>query len=198
MIQDVGMLFLSLGSNPWAIAIVIVAATFVLEDVATVAAALLAADNMIAPSLALTALFVGIFIGDLGLYGLGAAARSREWARRMIGERRMTKGRAWLKRRYVTALLGARFTPGFRLPTYSASGFLGLPFLTFAAVSAGASLVWTGLIFSLVFYFGPMIVENLGIWRWALAAALLALILAGPTIAERIVARSSANGAENG
>jgi membrane protein DedA with SNARE-associated domain len=196
--HEVGMLLLALGSNPWAIAIVIVAATFVLEDVATISAALLAADDIIAPQIALAALFVGIFVGDLGLYGLGAAARSRRWARRMIGERRMIKGRTWLKRRYVAALLGARFTPGFRLPTYSASGFLGLPFLTFAGVAAGASVVWTGLIFSLVFFFGPMVVENLGIWRWALAAALLALILAGPTIAERTVARGTADGAENG
>ena len=79
MIEEAGTLLLGLGSNPWAIAAAIVLATFVLEDVATVAAALLAADNMITPSLALAALFTGIFIGDCLLYGLGAAARTRAW-----------------------------------------------------------------------------------------------------------------------
>lgn len=198
MIGDAGMFLLSLGSNPWAIAFAIVAATFVLEDVATIAAALLAADDMIAPPAALGALFAGIFAGDLGLYGLGAAARTRDWARRLIGERRMVKGRVWLKRRYVGALIGARFMPGFRLPAYSASGFLGLPFWPFAGIAAAAGLVWTTLVFSLVYYFGLMIVEGLGVWRWALAALLLALVLAGPAIAERIVARRANDEAANG
>jgi membrane protein DedA with SNARE-associated domain len=176
---------LALGSNPWAIALAILIGTFVLEDVTTIAAALLAATGQVAPLIALGALFVGIFAGDLGLYGLGAAARTRKWLRELIGERRMVKGRAWLKRRYVTALIGARFMPGFRMPTYTASGFLNLPFWPFAGVAFGAGMVWTTLIFSLVFFFGVMTVESLGVWRWALAAALVALILAGPMLVER-------------
>ena len=195
--EEAGRFLLALGSNPWMIALAIVVATFVLEDAATIAAALLSADGMIAPFAALGALIAGIFAGDLGLYGLGAAARTREWARRMIGERRMAKGRGWLKRRYVSALIGARFMPGFRLPTYTASGFLGLPFWPFAGVAAGAGLVWTSLVFSLVFFFGLMIVENLGAWRWAIATVLLAVILLGPTVAERLV-RMPANGGSGG
>jgi membrane protein DedA with SNARE-associated domain len=186
MINDVIMALLGLGSSPLAIALAIVLATFVLEDVATIAAALLAATDTVAPGIALSALFVGIFAGDLGLYGLGAAARTRDWARKLIGERRMAKGRAWLRRRYVWALLSARFMPGFRLPTYTASGFLGLPFAPFAGVAAGAGLIWTTLVFSLVFFFGLMIVEELGLWRWALAALLFVLMLTGPVIAERL------------
>lgn len=178
---------LALGSNPWAIALAIILGTFVLEDVTTIAAALLAATGQVAPLIALGALFVGIFAGDLGLYGLGAAARTRKWLRELIGERRMVKGRTWLKRRYVTALIGARFMPGFRFPTYAASGFLNLPFWPFASVAFGAGVIWTTLIFSLVFFFGVMILENLGVWRWAIAAALVALILAGPMLVERFV-----------
>ena len=187
MMEHVGTFLLTLGTSPWTIALAIIVATFVVEDVATIAAALLAADGVIGPFAALAALITGIFAGDLGLYGMGAAARTREWARRMIGERRMAKGRGWLKRRYVPALIGARFMPGFRLPTYTASGFLGLPFWQFAGVAAGAGLLWTSLIFSLVFFFGLMIVENLGAWRWAIAATLLAIILLGPMIAERVI-----------
>lgn len=194
MTGDLAALLLTLGSSPWAIALAIMLATFVLEDVATIAAAFLAATGEVAPAVALSALFVGIFAGDLGLYGLGAAARTREWARNLIGQRRMVKGRTWLKRRYVPALIGARFMPGFRLPTYAASGFLNLPFWPFASVAAGAGMVWTTLIFGLVFFFGVMIVENLGVWRWALGAALLALILAGPALAERFARRPAEPG----
>ena len=182
-----GILFAALGTNPLAIAAAIVLATFVLEDVATVAAALLAADGMITPHLALAALFAGIFAGDLMLYGAGAAARTREWLRRWIGEKRMMKGRQWLKRRYVTALIGARFMPGLRLPTYTSSGFLGLPFWPFVGVAAGAGFIWTGLVFSLVFFFGVMALDHLGPWRWALAALLLIAIVVGPSLAARFI-----------
>jgi len=185
MTGDPASSLLALGSNPWAIAFAIVIGTFVLEDVTTIAAALLAATGQVAPMIALSALFVGIFAGDLGLYGLGAAARTRKWARDLIGERRMVKGRTWLKRRYVSALIGARFMPGLRFPTYAASGFLKLPFWPFAGVAFGAGMVWTSLVFGLVFFFGVMIVESLGPWRWVLAIALVALVLAGPMLAER-------------
>lgn len=187
MTVDPSALLLALGSSPLAIAVAIVMATFVLEDVTTIAAAFLAATGVVAPIVALSALFVGIFLGDLSLYGLGAAARTRAWARKLIGERRMAKGRVWLKRRYVPALIGARFMPGFRLPTYAASGFLKLPFWPFAGVAAGAGMAWTTLVFSLVFFFGVMIVEGLGPWRWLLAGLLLALVLFGPALADRIV-----------
>ncbi len=185
MIGEAGTLLLALGSNPWAIAVAILLATFVLEDVATVAAALLAADHTIPPALALTALFTGIFVGDCLLYGLGAAARTRDWAKRFIGEERMAKGRAWLKRRYIPALIGARFMPGLRLPTYASSGFLNLPFAPFALVAAAAGIVWTSLLFSLVFFFGVMTVEHLGIWRWVIAGVFAILILAAPYFIQR-------------
>ena len=187
MMGEAGQFLLALGTNPWAIAAAIVLATFVLEDVATIAAAILAADALISPWAALGALIAGIFAGDLILYGLGAYARTHEWAKSLIGEKRMDKGRAWLKRRYVPALIGARFMPGLRLPTYTSSGFLGLPLAPFAGVAAGAGLIWTSAVFSLVYLFGAMTVEHLGIWRWSLAAVLLVCVLIAPYVIQRFV-----------
>jgi membrane protein DedA with SNARE-associated domain len=187
MMGEAGQFLLALGSNPWAIAAAIVLATFVLEDVATIAAAVLAADGLIGPWAALAALITGIFVGDLVLYGAGAYARTNGWAKRMIGEKRMDKGRAWLKRRYVPALIGARFMPGLRLPTYTSSGFLALPFAPFAAVAAGAGLIWTSAIFSLVYFFGAIMIEHLGMWRWSLAAVLLVCVIFAPYVVRRIL-----------
>lgn len=177
MIENAAAILMTLGSTPLAIALAIVVATFIIEDAATIGAALLAAGHAIDPPLALAALFIGIFAGDLGLYALGAAARTRNAARKLIGEARMAKGRAWLQRRYLPALVGARFMPGFRLPTYTASGFLGLPFWPFALVALIAGVVWTGVMFSLVFAYGPAIAEELGAWRWALATVPLGVLL---------------------
>jgi membrane protein DedA with SNARE-associated domain len=191
MMGEAGEFLLALGTNPWAIALAIVLATFVLEDVATIAAAILAADGLIGPWAALGALVAGIFAGDLMLYGLGAYARTHDWAKRLIGEKRMDKGRAWLKRRYIPALIGARFMPGLRLPTYTSSGFLGLPFAPFAGVAAGAGLIWTSAVFSLVYVFGAMTVEHLGMWRWSLAAVLLVCVLLAPYVVQRFVPADS-------
>lgn len=180
---------LALGSNPWAIALAIVVATFVLEDAAIVGAALLAVSNEIAAPLALGALVIGIFAGDIGLYGIGAAARRQSWARRYVGEARMARGREWLSRRLVPALIGARFLPGFRLPTYAASGFLRVPFATFAATTAAASLVWSTAIFTLVMMFGAVALELFGPWKWPAGGALLLLVFVTPTLLERLTER---------
>jgi membrane protein DedA with SNARE-associated domain len=182
-----GEVLLFLGSSPAAIALAIIATTFVLEDAATVSAALLAAAGLITLPLALAALITGIFVGDLGLYALGSLARSRAWARAYVGDKRIERGRLWLSRRLSGALIGARFLPGFRLPVYTASGFLGVPLKSFAAITGAACLVWTGLIFGLVFAFGAMAPAALGSWKWAAGAVVLALVLAGPAVVRRLI-----------
>lgn len=189
VIDNAATILLSFGATPWAIALAIIVSTFIIEDATTVGAALLAAGHVIEPPLALAALFVGIFAGDLGLYGLGAAARKRDRARNFIGEARIAKGRAWLQRRYLRAIISARFMPGFRMPTYAASGFLGLPFGPFVVVALIAGLVWTGVVFYLVFSFGPAIVDGLGVWRWIVAAALVGLLLFAPALVARFRAK---------
>ena len=180
MMNEANTALLLLGSSPWAIAVAIVLATFVLEDAAIVGAALLAASNVIGAPLALSALTFGIFAGDIGLYGVGVAARQQTWARRHVGEERLARGRQWLDRRLVPALIGARFMPGFRLPTYAASGFFRVPFLTFAATTAGASVVWTVLVFSLVTMFGTAAIDLLGAWTWPVGGALLVIAYFSP------------------
>ena len=179
MISDA---FFALGMSPLAIALGIVAVTFVLEDAATIGAALLATTGAISTPLALAALVTGIFAGDLGLYGLGRAARTQAWARAHIGEARIAQGRRWLDQRLVPALVAARFIPGSRLPTYAASGFLAVPFARFAAITAGAGVVWSGAVFAIVMAFGAMAFAALGPWKWLLGAALVGALFALPRL----------------
>jgi len=179
-----GDILLALGANPYAIALAIILATFVLEDAASVGAALLSASGAISAPLAILALAFGIITGDLGLYALGRAARTQGWVRDRIGEARITRGRRWLGHRLVPALLAARFVPGTRLPTYAASGFLAVPFGRFAAVTAGASLLWIGVVFSVASLFGAMAFEVLGAWKWGIAAALLIALVLAPRLLE--------------
>ena len=59
------------GHHPLLQATAIVLGTFILEDAATVIAAMQTADGSLSGPLALASLYVGIAVGDLGLYGLG-------------------------------------------------------------------------------------------------------------------------------
>jgi membrane protein DedA with SNARE-associated domain len=191
MAADEASFLLALGSSPMMIACAIFLATFVLEDVATAGAALLAAEGTIPPSLALTALFAGIFLGDLALFAAGRAARAVPWVHGWLGEARLAQGQAWLGNRYTVSLIAARFIPGMRLPTFAASGFLHLPFRTFLFVTFLAAFAWTTLAFTAIYMFGTAAAATLGPWRWMAALVLIVLVIAGPRLASGVLTRGS-------
>jgi membrane protein DedA with SNARE-associated domain len=189
MAESPDTILLALGTSTAAILLAIVVMTFLMEDLATAGAAMLAAAGTISPVAAASSLFVGIFLGDLSLYALGAVARKHPWTLARIGTNRLSRGQDWLRQRYVTALIAARCLPGMRLPTFTASGFLSMPFGTFFAVMLIAGVAWTAVIFTLVYSFGIAIAESLGPWRWVAALALIAFVLSGPRIARFLMSR---------
>ena len=144
----------------------IVAATFVLEDAATVLTGIMAADGTFSPWLALLSLYLGIALGDAGLYALGRLAATHRWARRWAQVDSAASLRRWLEQRLITTVLATRFLPGTRLPTYTACGFLGLPFRRFVLAVVAATLVWTTMLFGASLAFGAAAVQALGVWRW--------------------------------
>jgi len=158
---------------------VIVIATFILEDAATIAAGVVVADGMLAPELALAALWFGVAAGDIGLYGLGAAGARSGLLRRWLAPERVEGLRFRLERRLATVLVGARFMPGLRLPTYTAAGALGVCPWRFAGIVVLATLVWTSLLFCAACQLGATTAATLGPWRWGAAVLLLAGVWAG-------------------
>lgn len=174
-----------LASDPLVLGLAIALFTFVLEDAATVASGLLSAEGLIHPLWALGALYCGIVLGDLGLYGFGRLARENRWARRLLEKRSVSLTRAWMGQRYFATVFGARFVPGLRLPTYTACGFFDLSFARFALYAAVAAAAWTTLLFIVIFTFGRWAVEELGPWRWALGAAIVLAILVLPRLFSR-------------
>jgi membrane protein DedA with SNARE-associated domain len=180
----------TISSNPGVLALAIFAGTFLLEDATMVAAALLAASGMLPAPVAFVALYAGIVVSDWGLYGLGAAARSSGIARRIIGEDRITKAGSWLRGRLLPTLIGVRLVPGSRLPAYTASGFLRVPFRPFAAITATMSFLWTATIFTSVLFFGVH-AALLGPWKYAGCAMLGAIVIFGPSFWLRLAHRGS-------
>ncbi len=164
------------GSKPLQAATIILG-TFILEDAATLLAAMAVAGGSITLLIALGALYTGIVLGDLGLYGLGSLSASNAWARRLVGKRRRDIGREWVAPRVIPLVLVSRFIPGLRLPTYTTLGFLHASLPRFAAAAIGATLVWTSLLFYISLRLGVLMMHYLGIWRWAGLAVFCILLL---------------------
>ena len=156
------------------------------------AAAVEVQDGHIAMPVALVSLYLGIVLGDLGLYGLGRLASAVPWARRLIPPERQFRGRDWLDRHVFKVVFVARFLPGVRLPTYTTCGFLHASFLRFALAATGATLIWTSMLFALSVRVGAVLLAHLGAWRWVgVAVFIIAIVVAG-----RLAARAA--GADRG
>jgi membrane protein DedA with SNARE-associated domain len=162
----------------------IILATFILEDAATVAAAMQAQDGAVPTWVALASLYVGIVLGDLGLYGLGRLSATVPWVARQLPPHRQEAIRAWISGRIFKVVLISRFLPGMRLPTYTTCGFVGANLRQFTLAAMAATACWTSLLFAVSLKLGQFLMDHLGAWRWAGAAGfVLFIIVAGRTVA---------------
>ncbi|MGA2248360.1 MAG: VTT domain-containing protein [Verrucomicrobiota bacterium] len=142
-------------------------ATFVLEDIAAVGAGLLLANHSISWTAAFTACFLGIWLGDGGLYAL-ARFGGRKWFERSSLKRFSSKVlhcEEWFAERGVYVLIFSRCVPGARLPTYLAAGFLRLPLLKFLTVTGAAAFVWALVILWLAESLGAQLVQWLNAYK---------------------------------
>jgi membrane protein DedA with SNARE-associated domain len=183
-------LLLWAGHAPLLQAVAVIAGTFVLEDATTVGTAMAVQDGRLALPTGLLALYAGIVLGDLGLYGLGRLASMVPWAQRLIPPPRAKQGRTWLEQHVFRTVFVARFMPGVRLPTYTACGFLHASLARFALAAGGATLIWTSLLFGVSLRVGKLLMDHLGAWRWAGAIGfVLAVVLAGRLGARAVAER---------
>ncbi len=173
------------GHNPMIQGVLILLGTFVLEDAATILAAMDVQVGQVTLAVAIVSLYLGIVLGDIGLYGLGRLAVITPWARRWAPPERFGRGREWLQKHVVKVVFVSRFLPGARLPTYTACGYFRTSLSHFALAAIGATLIWTTLLFGVSLHLGRYLAEHLGVWRWAgMAGFALTVVLAG-----RIAAR---------
>ncbi len=156
--------------------VAIVIATFILEDPTTILVGILASEGVISILTALVALYVGIVLGDLGLYGLGSLARTHPTLGKYVEHERVTPIKSWFEKRYALTIFTVRFVPGLRLPTYTASGFFRMPILPFLVTAIGATLVWTTVLFSAAYWFGNLTNEWVGWVRWPIAGIFLLIL----------------------
>jgi membrane protein DedA with SNARE-associated domain len=157
-------------------------ATFVLEDVAAIGAGLLLATGSISWPAAFAACFLGIWLGDAGLYAL-ARFGGRKWFERSPFRKfsaKVERSEKWFGERGAAILIFSRVVPGARLPTYLAAGFLRVPAGRFLFVTGSAAFVWTFMVLFLAQKFGAQIEHWLKVYQsgaWRLVAAGLILLV---------------------
>ncbi len=143
------------GQDPVIQGVLILLGTFVLEDAATILAAMDVQVGKVTLAVALVALYLGIVLGDLGLYGLGRLAVSTPWARRWAPPERFGQQPATGCDTHVVKIVFiSRFLPGARLPTYTACGYFRASLRQFALAAIGATLIWTTLLFGVSLHVG--------------------------------------------
>ncbi|HSU05467.1 MAG TPA: VTT domain-containing protein [Acetobacteraceae bacterium] len=164
----------------------IILATFILEDAATVLAAMQAVSGDVSIPLALGSLYVGIVLGDAGLYGLGWLATLIPWLHRVLPPQRTAMVRGWLRGRVFSVVLISRFLPGLRLPTYTTCGYLGASFRKFILASMTATVFWTSGLFVVSMRIGDFLMAHFGVWRWAGIIGMIVFMLVAGRFASRL------------
>ena len=167
----------SLPETQAALALSIFLATFIYEDGATLLAATLSAGGSLDPRIGLLVTFLGIWLGDMGLYGLGSSfgrrtARSR-WLQKYLKPESLAKAEGWFARHGSLALVMSRAIPGSRLPLYVAAGALRLPVRLFAKTTAVCSAVWVSAIFAIWRFIPKASSGHQKLLPWMLTAVVL-------------------------
>ncbi len=164
-------------ATPAVIALVLALTTLLLEDLAIAAGVALAAQGAISWGLSVTAVGAGIALGDLGLYGLGMLATRVPWLQRRYVGTKSSWAREKILRSLGSAVLLARVIPGLRLATYTASGFVRVPFVPFTLWVLLAVTLWTVGLYVLSAAIGQALARALGLPA-PLAVALPIIVLA--------------------
>jgi membrane protein DedA with SNARE-associated domain len=175
--------------SPALIAMVLALTTLLLEDVAIAAGVALATQGVIGWGLSVAAVGGGIALGDVGLYALGLGATRVAWLRRRYVGDKSSWVREKITHRLVSAVLLARVIPGLRLATYTACGFVRVPFLPFAVWVAVAVALWTLGLYALSAAIGQSLAQHLGLPP-AVAVALPIALLAVAVPLVRFVRRA--------
>jgi membrane protein DedA with SNARE-associated domain len=126
--------------------------------------------------LALGALFLGIFLGDLGLYLFGRGVR-----------RGLFRKRDWSFSPSALDLCIARFVPGMRTLTFTGAGLCRFPMKIFVTVGLVSSLIWTALLLSSTQWLVHQL-SGVPAWAWvAFGFFLMGLGHVGKSFSERYV-----------
>lgn len=155
-----------LNTTPWwVLFLLILCATWITEDGTVIAVGVLIAHGQIDWGVGLLGCFVGIVLGDGGLWALGrfAGRRALRWpfVRSWVTEQSLDQWGRWFDRHTIKAVFVARAVPGLRLPTYFTAGLLSKRTHGFLFWAALAAFLWTPILLGMAIFLGPRLLDAL-------------------------------------
>ena len=127
--------------------LILAAGTFISEDLTCIGAGILVAEGSLALGTALAGCFLGIWLGDIGLWYLGRIGRRGavrfSFIQAIIERPAVASAMESLRTRGGGLIWLSRFTPGMRLPLYVAAGISGMSAQRFAGLTFLAVGIWT-------------------------------------------------------
>ena len=151
--------------------LLIAAGTFVSEDLTCITTGLLIGRGELSPATGLLGCFLGIYVGDLGLWAIGRwfmkPAGQWKWVSARLPHERLASMGDWFERRAAAAILISRFVPGSRVLLYLAAGALGRSSRTFMVWTFVAAAIWTPIIVFGSAWLGDVFVAPLQDWLGA-------------------------------
>lgn len=170
-----------IAQHPFLLALLLFAATLIIEDGATIAAGVMVAQTGVDPVLPLVAVILGTAFGDLALYGLGRWGGSTTLGIRLRTRADVMRVQRWMAGRVLALVFVARFLPGSRLPVFTASGLIAAPFVPVSAIIILTTPFWTAGLFTLAWQAGEAGAKDF----LATAVPVGALLFAGALIMRR-------------
>lgn len=132
------------------------------EEVAIIAAGVLASQGQLNGYLALIACMAGVLIGDLVVYGIGRrfgrnVVREHPYWAHWVTADREAQIEQMIHRHGAKVLFVARFLVGLRTPVYLTAGILHMPLVRFLLIDLCCASVVVGSFYLLSFHFGEHI-----------------------------------------
>lgn len=163
--------------------VLLILLSYLLEDLAIITAAVLASNQSMSVSLAISAILVGIASGDVGLYLLGRFSRHWRWFRyRLLTNSAFKQFKIRLQHKTISNIFLIRFIPGLRSVGYSLCGHFNINFSQFIIAVVLATTLWTSVVFTLVYQLGQQSMIQSTPYKWAIIPiALLLLVISNRT-----------------
>ncbi|PAU93852.1 hypothetical protein CK503_09270 [Aliifodinibius salipaludis] len=167
------------------IMLIIILGTLISEDLTCIGAGLLVARGLIGFWPATLACFLGILIGDVGLYlagrVLGRPAIKRAPFKWIISEKDLEKSAQWFKVKGPAIIIATRFLPGSRMPTYFSAGVIRAGFWMFIFYFILAGLVWTPMLVGISKLLGNELLRYFTLYQdyaiWVFLGAVIGIIM---------------------
>ncbi len=184
--------------NPTLLVVAVIISTFMLEDLAIIAAAMLAVSGRMSPEIAFTAVCTGMLIGDTALYLFGRLANTWERLGQWLNHPLIRRQTVPLQQSPWQQLALIRCMPGIRTFGYIACGIARVPALPFTLANVVSILIWAAGLFGGAYLLGQHFAEQMHEWLWWLMPVALVLFVLGQRRIRQNMEESDDFSAESG